>query len=148
MKEYRYKVVNPSQNVFLQDIQIRMFPGQLYNLDARCEGDAQKKSGELRDAMRMNWIHRVPHEPPKVHKIKAPKVEAPPAEPTDEEVKADKVFDVALDMGVIETTKKGTFEVVSISGKGKSRFTTKERAIERIAEEPELMEHIQSLCRG
>lgn len=153
MKEFRYKI-NPSlknQDVYLSDIPARLYPGNLYNLDAKCGGDAQAKSGELREAMRMNWIHRVPFEPPKVRKVTVPKPAPPPkidTEPTAEETKAGKVFDVALDLNVIETTAKGTFQVVSISGKGKSRFPSKERAIERIATEPELMEHIQRLCRG
>ncbi len=146
MKEFRYKVVNPTQNVFLQDIQIRMFPGQLYNLDVRFDGDAQAKSGELRDAMRMNWIHRVPHEPSKVKKVALPK--PIPSEPTDAVIKAGKVFDTAIDLGVFKTTSKGKLQIPSMSGKGKTHFTDQTNAVKRISANPELLKHLQTLCQG
>ena len=150
--EYRYRI-NPNlrnQSFTLQDVLINIQPGRLYNLDARCGGDAQAKSGELRNAMSKGWIQRVQHEEPR--KIKAPKVEVKPKveipeESTPEEIKAEKIFNTAVDLGVIETTDKG-FECESISGKGKSKFKTKDRAIERMATEPELMAHIQKLCQG
>ena len=151
--EYRYKVVNPTQNVFLADIPIRMFPGNSYNLDARAGCDARTKSAQLRDAIRMNWVHRVEHVPPKVKKIAVPKPGneldkiSPTDEPTDEEIKAGKVFDTAMDMEVFATTAKGKFSIPSVSGKGKLYFNDRAHAIMRL-EDPELLKHLQTLCQG